>query len=207
MILFSSGLQALLANTPSSDNPNPSEGTAGAGSRTLLERLMLSQPVSTNSKAAPKMSTSSRDIDSPNEITLASLLAKPTHQQLQPASTAKISPLLQQLQQPIPPLRPSLSSPQKVREKNLILIKLSLNNFGNSQAQPPSPSVTSPRPHPSPRMVQSSKSPASFTSPQPSPRPHSALQQHLMQPPKNQTNSILSAQVFQLVRTIFLYKN
>lgn len=203
MMQDSPGLQALLANTPSADNPNPMDNMGGGPTITvatsggsLLERLVMGQPVVTSGNLGASMTSrmtvnTGQQVDSTNEITLAALLAKPTpnlaaHHQPQTSpmsSPTKMSPLLQQLQQPIPPPRPSLTSPQQV--------------------QSPSGPVQSPRPQPSPRMIQPSKSPAgNFNmnpSPQPSPRQTSTLQQHLMQPPKSQQpqNSILSAHLQQ----------
>ena len=197
----SPGLQALLANTPSADNPNPMEpvassSTAGGGS--LLERLVMGQTVvtSANSIVSPmnsRLSTVSNNhqADSTNDITLAALLAKPA-QSSPMSSPTKMSPLLQALQQPIPPPRPMLPSPR--------------------QQQPPTPPASSPRPQPSPRMSQPSQSPRPSNynltlSSQPSPRAQqtSTLQQHLMQPPKSQQQqptSILSAQLQQPIVTL-----
>jgi hypothetical protein len=269
----SPGLQALLANTPSADNPclqvnlensdlirainagvniaNPngnvqvsSGGTVGisVGSGSLLEQLVKGQAITTiagnishgttnmvnasvlspiarslpNPIASPSsttasliqnnhqqnLSTSSLPADSTNDITLATLLAKPItpgasgiqHQSQNNVSPAKMSPLLQQLQQPIPPPRP-------------------MTNSSLPSPRQPAPGMTSPRrppttPSPS-RMNQSQQptrsprpSPTSFTLQQQSPRSQqhgtmSVLQQQLMQQPNKQTNSILSAQLQQ----------
>ena len=200
----SPGLQALLANTPSADNPNPmdpvamSSSTSSGGS--LLERLVMGQAVVSsasvvspmNSRLANNHHSHLQEVDSTNAITLATLLAKPpTAAQSSPMSSpTKMSPLLQALQQPIPPPRTTMPSPRQ-------------------QQQPPTPPANSPRPQPSPRMHQPSQSPRppSYNlamSSQPSPRP-STLQQHLMQPPKSQqqtTSSILSAQLQQPIVTL-----
>merc|ERR1719273_2779635 len=144
------------------------------------------------------MNTSSLPADSTNDITLATLLAKPItpntsvpqgHNNISPA---KMSPLLQQLQQPIPPPRP-------------------ISNSSLPSPRQHAPGISSPRrppttPSPS-RMNQSQQptrsprpSPTSFTLQQQSPRSQqhgtmSVLQQQLMQQPNKQTNSILSAQL------------
>ena len=205
----SPGLQALLANTPSADNPNPMDSMGGGspnvtvsnpGGSSLLERLVMGQPVVTSANLVSPMNSrlavgtqqmGNHQVDSTNDITLAALLAKPTQQQQQQSpmsSPTKMSPLLQALQQPIPPPRPAMPSPRQYQ-------------------QPPTPPAHSPRSQPSPRMVQPSQSPRPVNyslnlASQPSPRQQqpSTLQQHLMQPPKSQqqpSTSILSAQLQQ----------
>ena len=266
------GLQALLANTPSADNPclqvslgsNELIGTIGSGSATianvnssvqassstgnigipigsgsLLEQLVKGQAITTIAGSIPQgvtnlvnssvlspiarslpnpiaspssttanilhnhqqnITTSGLPADSTNDITLATLLAKPIapgasalpHPSQNNISPAKMSPLLQQLQQPIPPPRPissaSLPSPRQ-----------------------PAPGITSPRrpaTTPSPSRTNQSQqpirsprpSPTNFTLQQQSPRQHgnmSVLQQQLMQQPNKQNSSILSAQLQQ----------
>ena len=267
------GLQALLANTPSADNPclqvslgnndligtisggcggvansnsnNQALSSAGnvaipVGSGSLLEQLVKGQAITTiagsisqgvtnivnssllspiarslpNPIASPSatanliqnnqqnVNSTSLPADSTNDITLATLLAKPitpggsgVPQPVQNnISPTKMSPLLQQLQQPIPPPRP-------------------ITNSSLPSPRQPVPGITSPRrppstPSPS-RMSQSQQpvrsprpSPTNFTFQQQSPRGQktgsmSVLQQQLMQQPNKQSNSILSAQLQQ----------
>ena len=175
------GLQALLANTPSADNPGGGHGDLvgnGNASPSLLERLVSGQPVSSSpgNPHATSLSRSNSLAANPdttkyeNEITLAALLAKPSTTTLTQrtvnnglSSPVKMSPLLQQLQQPIPPLR-SMS--------------------GASPSSLPSP--RRPASSPSPRATQT-------RSPRPSP-----TRQPLMQAPAGgKAASILSTQLQQ----------
>jgi hypothetical protein len=125
-------------------------------------------------------STANGNSSSGSDITLAALLANPLpHQQQQKvvagagSSPTKISPLLQQLQQPVqtqqPPPRvyPGLTSPRG--------------------AAPPSPrlTTTSPRPVASPRGAGSGMPPSPGRMMQPPPRYPSILSAQLSQPPKS----------------------
>ena len=148
----------------------------------------------------PNMNNSSLPADSTNDITLATLLAKPItpgtsgiqHQSQNHASPAKMSPLLQQLQQPIPPPRPiassSLPSP---RQSTITSPRRPPTTPSPSRMNPSQQPIRSPRP-----------SPTNFTLQQQSPRSQqhgnmSVLQQQLMQQPNKHSNSILSAQLQQ----------
>jgi hypothetical protein len=55
----SPGLQALLANTPSADNPNPIEPVASSstGGGSLLERLVMGQTVVTSASLVSPMNS------------------------------------------------------------------------------------------------------------------------------------------------------
>ena len=115
--LESPNLQALLgsanvnaANTV--DNVIPVE-LGNANNPSLLERLVSGQPITSNSSPAatanPVAVNANRSSSTDNEITLAALLSKPPVQNLHSPSTSsvsgsptKASPLIQQLQQPIP---------------------------------------------------------------------------------------------------------
>ena len=188
------GLQALLANTPSADNPSANHDLLGngcpsssnsnvSGSSTLLERLVSGPPVvSTTVTPQTSVLRSSNAADSTNEITLAALLAKPAQRAANNGSTspAKMSPLLQQLQQPIPPPRP-------------------ISAASASSLPSPRQQMTSPR-----RPAASPSPRAAVRSPRPSPTNFAAMQQspqrpqhQLMQPPGAKTTSLLSAQLQQ----------
>ena len=149
----------------------------------------------------PNINTSALPADSTNDITLAGLLAKPIapgvsgiqHQNQNTISPAKMSPLLQQLQQPIPPPRP-------------------ISNCSLPSPRQPGPGITSPRrppTTPSPSRTNQTQqptrsprpSPTNFSLQQQSPRTQqgnmSVLQQQLLQQTTKQPNSILSSQLQQ----------
>ena len=116
------------------------------------------------------------------EITLQSLLSHPAKvQPHQSPSPSKVSPLLQQLQQPVQ----SATSPRTYPP-----------GLTSPRHPPASPrtGVTSPRPAQSPRQINPPQSPGTRA---PTPGPISALQQQLMQPPAPRypvtTQSILSS--------------
>ena len=165
----------------------------------------IATPVSTGPNILqsnqPNICTSALPADSTNDITLAGLLAKPItpgvsgiqHQNQNTVSPAKMSPLLQQLQQPIPPPRP-------------------ITNSSLPSPRQPVPGITSPRrppTTPSPSRTNQSQqptrsprpSPTNFSLQQQSPRAQqgnlSVLQQQLMQQSNKQPNSILSTQLQQ----------
>ena len=167
----------------------------------------LPNPIATPSTTAnilqnnqQNISTSGLPADSTNDITLAGLLAKPItpggsgiqHQTQSTISPAKMSPLLQQLQQPIPPPRP-------------------ISNSSLPSPRQPAPGITSPRrppSTPSPSRTNQSQptrsprpSPTNFSLQQQSPRAQqgnmSVLQQQLLQQSTKQPNSILSTQLQQ----------
>ena len=110
----SPNLQALLGSANA--NPATVENAAvipvelgNANNPSLLERLVSGQPISSVSSQSPVNSNRSSSTD--NEITLAALLSKPPVQNMQQSpssassqmgSPTKASPLIQQLQQPIP---------------------------------------------------------------------------------------------------------
>lgn len=176
------------------NNNGTSNSSSSGGS--LLERLVSGQPINpVNSNISPvnnsvpspitsrSLSNSGGGSDS-DQITLAALLSKPVQNmsplavapspssssQQQMGSPTKASPLIQQLQQPIPPPRTPLQQlPQSPRQQ-------------------PSPRMTSPRPQGN----------AVTSSPQPQQssgvvqRTGSSLQQQLMQPPKSQSASLVS---------------
>jgi hypothetical protein len=184
-----SSLQALLSSSNSNNasdiipvelGGNASNNSSGGGS--LLERLVSGQPItpmSNNVSASPTSVTSSpaRSMaDSTNEITLAALLSKPPSMSSplaaaspssQIGSPTKASPLIQQLQQPIPPPRtPVLQLPQSPRQQ----------------------------PQSSPRGITSPARPGISASPQHHIRQTSNLQQQLMQPPKSMVSVPLPVQ-------------
>ena len=116
----SPNLQALLG-PPADNNVIPVElGGGNASNPSLLERLVSGQPISSSSPpVSSKMNSSASDN---NEITLAALLSKPPVQNISPASgptpstassPTKASPLIQQLQQPIPPPQRLPQSPRQ----------------------------------------------------------------------------------------------
>ena len=172
----SGALSALLADTPAADKPLP-PGSASVSSNSLLERLVsggqgsASQPSSVNSNLSPAASQlpsvqTGHSNGSGEDITLQSLLSNPAKVQ----SPSKVSPLLQQLQQPVQ----SATSPRAYPAA-----------LTSPRAQPPPPAsprtgVTSPRPTPSPRQMPQSPS---ARAPTPGSGQISALQQQLMQPP------------------------
>ena len=174
----SGALSALLADTPAADKPLP-PGSASVSSNSLLERLVsggqgsTSQPPSVNSNLSPAASQlpsvqTGHSNGSGEEITLQSLLSNPAKVQ----SPNKVSPLLQQLQQPVQ----SATSPRAYPA-----------GLTSPRGQPPPPAspragVTSPRPAPSPRQIGMPQSP-SARAPTPGSGQISALQQQLMQPP------------------------
>ena len=172
----SGALSALLADTPAADKPLP-PGSASVSSNSLLERLVsggqggASQPSSVNSNLSPAASQlpsvqTGHSNGSGEDITLQSLLSNPAKVQ----SPSKVSPLLQQLQQPVQ----SATSPRAYPA-----------GLTSPRGQPPPPAspragVTSPRPSPSPRQMPQSPS---ARAPTPGSGQISALQQQLMQPP------------------------
>lgn len=187
------GLHALLADTPAADKPvtGGCGGNLMVGSNsTLLERLVSggSHPTSlssgsTLSQVATQLPMSNHASSDTNEITLAALLANPPKSQHPPATSptksVQMSPLLQQLQQPIQSVNPGR------------LYSTSLTSPRQTSTPSPQPNLTSPRPlqpAPSPRPLQPAQSPRA-----------SALQQQLMQPPsiryQSPGQSILSAQL------------
>ena len=112
----SPNLQALLGSANA--NPATVDNNAAvipvelgnANNPSLLERLVSGQPIS--SVSSPPVVNSNRSSSTDNEITLAALLSKPPVQNMQSPSSSvstsqmgsptKASPLIQQLQQPIP---------------------------------------------------------------------------------------------------------
>ena len=192
----SGALSALLADTPAADKPlPPGLAASSVSSNSLLERLVSGgqhQTVSSNSNLSPAASqlpsvqhavgggsglvgaTSNGSTSTNEEITLQSLLSHPPAKVQSPN---KVSPLLQQLQQPVQ----SATSP-----------RTSYPTLTSPRHHPPAsprPGVTSPRPAQSPRSINPPTSPAVSSM--------SALQQQLMQPPAPRypvtTHSILSA--------------
>ena len=183
----SGALSALLADTPAADKPLPA-GSSGSSGNSLLERLVSGgqQPhaVSVNSNLSPAASQLPSVQSGPGhgasngsgeEITLQSLLSHPAKVQ----SPSKVSPLLQQLQQPVqsgsvsPRSCPGLTSPR-------------------AGVTSPRPGHTLHSPLQSPRPLNPPPSPSSRAGPM------SALQQQLMQPPAprypvHTSHSILSA--------------
>jgi len=197
------GLQALLANAPSADHPiagnSLSDATAatsggslpgGQGRSLILERLVSggSPAVSASQNGSPVragVSNTASSNDSTQEITLATILAKPPMASPNVASTgtpSKTSPLLQQLQQPV----------QGVSGNNN-------NKILSSPARhPPSMSPSSRQPPKSlPQPAQSPGGRNSFSMPQsPSAKTQtqSTLQQQLMQPPGLRVQQVLQQQ-------------
>ena len=188
-------------------------GSISQGATNIVNSSVLSpiarslpNPIATPSTTAnilqnnlPNMSTSALPADSTNDITLAGLLAKPIapgasgiqHQNQNTISPAKMSPLLQQLQQPIPPPRP-------------------ISNSSLPSPRQPGPGITSPRrPPTTPSPSRSNQSQPPTRSPRPSPTNFSlqqspraqqgnmsVLQQQLLQQ-TSKHNSILSTQLQQ----------
>ena len=169
-----------VGNNGNATGASSSSSSTGGGS--LLERLVSGQPINNSpnntgsSASSPVTARTNSSADSSNEITLAALLSKPPVQNMSPLAVAaspsstsqmgsptKASPLIQQLQQPIPPPRTPLPLPPSPRQQ--------------PQA---SPRITSPRP---PSMGQVPSSPQG----QATVVRTSSLQQQLMQPPKSQS--------------------
>jgi len=197
------GLHALLADTPAADKPVSGASVMANSNSTLLERLVSggSQPVSslpsgsslsqvaTQLPTVPSQHAPANNPTPPadsNEITLAALLGNPPKSQpvaTSPTKSVQMSPLLQQLQQPIQPVNPSRLYPSP-----------GLTSPRQPTTPSPQPILTSPRHAPSPRPLQPVPSPR----PPPSPRT-STLHHQLMQPPAPRytipTQSILSAQL------------
>ena len=154
-------LSALLADTPAADKPLPA-GTVTVSSHSLLERLVSGGQVSaagaqlTSAPSAAGHSNGAAGAGG-EEITLQSLLSHPAKVQ----SPNKVSPLLQQLQQPVQ------------------------SAAGYSGLTSPRPGVTSPRPAQSPRQLNPPPSPSRAPTPG---HQISALQQQLMQPPAPRVN-------------------
>ena len=177
-------LSALLADTPAADKPLPGTNSSlgGVSGNSLLERLVSGGHQGTSSSSTSNLSPAASQLPpvqsngSGEEITLQSLLSGPAKVQ----SPAKVSPLLQQLQQPVQSYPQSLTSPRH---------------------PPPSPRpVTSPRQvtPPSPNRAAPSMSALQQQLMQP-PAPrypgtstHSILSAQLTAPPRN-TNTGLQA--------------
>lgn len=185
-------LSALLADTPAADKPLP-PGTVTVSSNSLLERLVsggqVTQTVSSLSPAASQLPTvqsaghsNGAAAAAGEEITLQSLLSHPAKVQ----SPNKVSPLLQQLQQPVQ----TATSPRTY--------PAGLTSPRHPPASPRA-GVTSPRPAQSPRQLNPPQSPSSRAPTPGQPGQMSALQQQLMQPPAPRqqpsvtSHSILSA--------------
>jgi len=187
-------LQALLSEDKSS-----SVSIASASNTTLLERLMAggSNPVSLSSPnlnplasqipnvVAQQPGVNGSNSDS-NDITLAGLLSNPPRSAGTNNSPTKMSPLLQQLQQPV------------VQSVHSRLYQTGLT----SPKQPPA----SPRTNvTSPRSIQPAQSPRSVLPGSPR-QSNPVVHQQLMQPPAPRyptptTHSILSAQLSQPPRS------
>ena len=135
----SPNLQALLGPPSNHDNNViPVELGGNSSNPSLLERLVSGQPINSTSgsqasqavqaSAGSNRSSLASSTSDNNEITLAALLSKPPVQNISPASAGsassnsqmgsptKASPLIQQLQQPIPPPRSGLQLPQSPRQ-------------------------------------------------------------------------------------------
>jgi hypothetical protein len=163
---------------------NSVQVTTSSGGGSLLERLVSGQSIVSsspvgNSSPSPVVSRSLSSSgagsgEAGEQITLAALLSKPPVQNMSPlagaspnssqmGSPTKASPLIQQLQQPIPPPRAPLAAlPQSPRQQ--------------PQA---SPRMSSPRPVAS-SPQQQQQQPATVVR-------SNSLQQQLMQPPKSQS--------------------
>ena len=171
-----------VASTNNSSSSNSSSGAGSGGGGSLPEGLVSGQPINNSpssgagsSAPSPVTTRTNSAADSSNEITLAALLSKPPVQNMSPLAVAaspsstsqmgsptKASPLIQQLQQPIPPPRTPLPLPPSPRQQ--------------PQA---SPRITSPRPPPM-QVPSSPQQQATVVR-------SSSLQQQLMQPPKSQS--------------------
>ena len=213
--LLSSGGDTATAATPSlqallSDEKAVTVPTAQpVANQTLLERLMAGNSNSSNSPnlnplagqvpsvATPPQANGGNNSGSSesNDITLAALLSNPPKSAVASNSPSKMSPLLQQLQQPVQTVPPRLYA--------------SAGGLTSPKHPPSSPRTNAT----SPRSIQPAQSPRSVlpASPRQSSAASSAssLQQQLMQPPASAprystpvtTHSILSAQLSQPPRS------
>lgn len=177
----SSGIGDNLIELGNNGNGASTSNNTGGGS--LLERLVSGKSIN-NSPSNPGSSSSSpvttrtnSGTDSSNEITLAALLSKPPVQNMSPLAVAaspsstsqmgsptKASPLIQQLQQPIPPPRTPLPLPPSPRQQPQVSPRIT------SSPRPPSGMQVPSSPQQQANVVRSS-----------------SLQQQLMQPPKSQS--------------------
>lgn len=205
------GLQALLANAPSADNPNPIAN--GSHGRSILERLVsggqttrtanaLSSSiisVSSGSRSLPGTQSGLSAADPNQEITLTAILAKPPSVSTSPhslapnsASPTKASPLLHQLRQPV---QQNTSSQPILQSNNQAQVQMAQSSPLRPQMSPArQQQQQSQQQVQSPRMIQPSPG-KSFSLPPQSPRSQTNNHQTLiMQPPSSQRSATSSNQ-------------
>ena len=180
-------LSALLADTPAADKPLPgtSSGLGGVSGNSLLERLVSGGHQGNSSSATSILSPAASQLPpvqsngGSEEITLQSLLSGPAKVQ----SPNKVSPLLQQLQQPVqsypqsltsprhpPPSPRPVTSPRQVTPPSPSRATPSMSALQHQLMQPPAPRYPGP-------AVSAGPAGAATT--------HSILSAQLTAPPRN----------------------
>ena len=147
-------LSALLADTPAADKPLAGSSLVSGGN-SLLERLVSgsAQAGLSASSSSSNLSPAASQLPSVQtgqsngggeEITLQSLLSSPLSGGAKVQSPSKVSPLLQQLQQPVQSYPASLTSPRQLTPPSPSRANPAMSALQQQLMQPPAPRYPGP---------------------------------------------------------------